>query len=111
VLPVIRWQGLALRHGNSLDYAQIIPVLVAPVKGFCGLKISDGMNLYCLWAATGGYQLICRAYRDISCCCFEKPRHSGLAVAVNYTTFWHGSNHHMFHLSEFGSASSWPLTH
>ena len=47
MLPVIGWQGLA-RHGNPLDYAQIIPGLVAPVKGFCGLKPSDGMNLYCL---------------------------------------------------------------
>lgn len=52
MLPVIRWQGLA-RHGNSLDYAQIIPGLVAPIKGFCGLKTSDGKNLYCLWAVTG----------------------------------------------------------
>lgn len=39
--------------GILLDYAQIIPVLVVPVKGFCGLKTSDGMNLYCLWAAMG----------------------------------------------------------
>lgn len=56
MLPVLRWQGLVFRHGNSLDYAQIIPVLVVPVKGFCGLKTSDGMNLYCLGQRWAGYQ-------------------------------------------------------